>query len=49
LTFEHSGDTYALKEVKSDLLDLSFRTKVPHEVTANLASSAEVEVAMNRE
>jgi hypothetical protein len=48
LVFVHTGDVYALREVKSDLTDVSFSTKVPHEAMASSTSSPEVEVALNR-
>ena len=48
LLFERSGDVYSLKEVKSDLIDLGFSTKVPHEAMASRTSSTQVEVALNQ-
>jgi hypothetical protein len=48
LLFEHSGETYALKEVKSDVLDLTFRTKVPAPAMESRTALPPVEVALNR-
>lgn len=48
LVFEHSGDTYVLKEVKSDVTDLSFSTKVPAVALESRRESPQVEVALNR-
>jgi hypothetical protein len=48
LVFEHSGDIYALQEVKSDVFDLSFRTRVAQLAMASGTSSPQVEVALNR-
>jgi hypothetical protein len=50
LVFDHSGDVYALKEVKSDVIDfgLTFRTKTPQQAMASSVSPAQVEVALNR-
>ena len=45
LVFEHSGDIYALQEVKSDVFDLSFRTRVAQLAMASGTSSPQVEVA----
>ena|SRR5690348_13876203 len=47
LVFAHSGNTYELEEVRSDVIDLHFATKVPEEV-ATVNSHPEVEVALNR-
>ena len=48
LVFEHSGDTYALKEVKSDVTDLTFHTTVPNAAVESRMASPAVEVALNR-
>ena len=50
LLFEHTGDVYALKEVKSDVIDfnLTFPTRVPGQATASRISPSQVEVALNR-
>jgi hypothetical protein len=48
LLFLHSGDVYSLKEVKSDLIDLTFHTKVPPQAMESRMSSPQVEVALNR-
>jgi hypothetical protein len=50
LVFEHSGDVYALKEVKNDVIDLglTFRTKIPQQAMASSVSPSQVEVALNR-
>jgi len=50
LVFEHTGDVYALKEVKSDVIDfnLTFPTRVPGQATASRISPSQVEVALNR-
>jgi hypothetical protein len=50
LVFEHSGDVYALKEVKSDVIDfgLTFRAKMSGQEMVSRISPSEVEVALNR-
>jgi hypothetical protein len=50
LVFDHLGDVYALKEVKSDVIDfdLTFRTKTPQQAMASSVSPSQVEVALNR-
>ena len=50
LVFEHTGDVYALKEVKSDVIDfnLTFPTRVPGQAKASRISPSQVEVALNR-
>jgi hypothetical protein len=50
LVFEHTGDVYALKEVKSDVIEfgLAFYTKVSGQATASRISPSQVEVALNR-
>jgi hypothetical protein len=50
LVFEHAGDVYALKEVKSDVIDfnLTFPTRVSGQATASRVSPSQVEVALNR-
>ena len=50
LVFEHSGDFYALKELKSDVIDfdLTFPTRMPKQETASRISPSRVEVALNR-
>ena len=50
LVFEHSGDVYALKELKSDVIDidLTFPTRVSKQETASRISPSRVEVALNR-
>jgi hypothetical protein len=48
LLFLHSGDTYALKEVKSEEIDLTFQTKVPALVNESRLVLPEVVVALNR-
>lgn len=50
LIFDKSGDTYALKTVKADDIDLSFQDKVPgqkHQERSSLETSSSVEVALN--
>ena len=50
LVFEHTGDVYALKELKSDVIDfdLTFPTRMPKQETASRISPSQVEVALNR-
>jgi hypothetical protein len=48
LVFDHSGNTYSLEEVKSDVVDLTFTTKVPGLAMVSRMKLAQVEVAMNR-
>lgn len=47
LVFQHSGNTYALDELKSDMIDLSFRTRIPDSALESRVASP-VEVALNR-
>jgi hypothetical protein len=49
LVFVHSGNTYALKEVKSDVIDLKFKTRVPEQAIESRAASPHVVVALNRQ
>jgi hypothetical protein len=48
LVFEHIGNMYLLKEVKSDVMDVTFRTRVPEEAMQSRMASPQVEVALNR-
>lgn len=48
LVFKHSGNLYALQEVKSDLIDLGFRTKLPEHAVETSMALPQVEVALNR-
>jgi len=48
LVFDHSGSTYALEEVRSDLIDLTFGTSMPHEAMESRLAPPTVEVALNR-
>jgi hypothetical protein len=48
LVFTHSGDTYALKEVKSEEIDLTFNTRVPAFANESRVEFPEVVVALNR-
>ena len=50
LVFEHSGDFYALKELKSDVIDfdLTCPTRMPKQETASRTSPSRIEVALNR-
>jgi hypothetical protein len=48
LLFAHSGNTYALMEVKSDVTDLTFSTKVPGQAMESRLASSPVIVALNR-
>jgi hypothetical protein len=48
LVFEHSGNTYGLIEVKSDVIDLTFRPRVPEQGMATRVALPPVEVALNR-
>jgi hypothetical protein len=48
LVFKHSGNTYALQEVKSDVIDLTFQTKVPEPAMESSVASPQVEVALNQ-
>lgn len=48
LLFTHSGDTYALKEVKSTEIDLTFNTKAPGLANESRLEAPEVVVALNR-
>ena len=47
LVFEQTGNIYLLKELKSESMDVTFKTKMPAEEVATSASS-QVEVALNR-
>lgn len=47
LVFEHTGNVYVLKEVRDELLDVSFQTKIPAEAMATRSASSPVEVALN--
>ena len=49
LVFNHSGDTYALKEVKSNVIDLTFHTRVPEQAMESRVATPQVEVALNRQ
>jgi len=48
LVFEHTGDIYLLKELKSELLNVAFSTKKPADAAATNEASSQVEVALNR-
>ena len=48
LVFTHSGDVYALEELKSDAYDWVFHTWVPVPATESSNASSQVEVALNR-
>jgi hypothetical protein len=48
LVFAHSGDTYALKEVKSNEIDMTFQTKAPGLTNESRLASPEVVLALNR-
>jgi hypothetical protein len=48
LVFKHSGNTYALEEVKSDVIDLTFHTTVPELAMESRTKLPPVEVALNR-
>ena len=50
LVFEHSGDVYALQEIKCDVIDfdLTFPTRMPKQETASRTSPSRIEVALNR-
>lgn len=48
MVFEHSGNTYSLEEVKSDLVDLTFHSKLPEDAMANSLAPTTVEVALKR-
>jgi hypothetical protein len=48
LVFDHTGDVYALREVKSDVIDLGFRSEAPRQAMTSGTSSPRVEVALNR-
>lgn len=48
MVFEHSGNTYSLEEVKSDLVDLTFRTKLPERAMESSLAPTTVEVALDR-
>lgn len=47
LVFDHSGNTYALREVKDDFVDLTLHTSVPEEEMGSRVLS-HVEVALSR-
>jgi hypothetical protein len=48
LVFKHSGNTYALMEVKSDETDLTFNTRVPSLAMESSLALPQVEVALTR-
>jgi hypothetical protein len=48
LVFEHWGDVYALQELKSDVIDLAFQTRMPVPVMKSGNASSQVEVALTR-
>lgn len=48
LVFEHHGNDYALEEVRSDLVDLVFKTNVPEEAMESSLVAPAVEIALNR-
>ncbi len=48
LVFLHSDGVYALQQVKSDVVDMTFRTRMPEATRQSQAAPSEVEVAMNR-
>lgn len=48
LVFDHSGNTYALEEVRSDLIDLTFATSMPKEVTESRLLLPTVEIPLSR-
>jgi hypothetical protein len=48
LVFEHLGDVYALQELKSDVIDLAFQTRMPVPVMKSGNASSQVEVALTR-
>jgi hypothetical protein len=48
LVFEHTGNIYVLKELKSESLNVTFNTKKPAEAVATSGASSQVEVALNR-
>lgn len=48
LLFNHSGNTYALQEVKSDVINLTFNPRVPAQAMESRMALPEVEVALNR-
>ena len=48
LVFTHSGDVYALEELKSDAYDWVFQTRVPEPAMESHSTSSQVEVAVNR-
>ncbi|HEX4168982.1 MAG TPA: hypothetical protein VHZ55_26255 [Bryobacteraceae bacterium] len=47
LVFDHSGDSYFLKELESDEVDMRFSTESAEREKANDKGSAEVQVKMN--
>ena len=48
LVFRHSGDLYALEELKGDAYNWAFQTWVPVPPIESRNSSSQVEVALNR-
>lgn len=48
LLFVHSGDTYVLQELKGNLEDVSFHSKVLEQILANRVEPTPVAVALNR-
>ena len=48
LVFEHSGNTYVLQKVESDVIDLTFGARIPEQGTESRMASPAVEVALNR-
>ena len=48
LVFKHWGNTYALYELKSDVIDLTFHTTVPELALESRVELPQVEVALNR-
>jgi hypothetical protein len=48
LVFTHSGNAYALEELKSDAYDWVFQTRVPEPAMESRSTSSQVEVALNR-
>jgi hypothetical protein len=48
LVFKHSGNVYALQELKSDAYDWVFQTRVPEPAMERRSTSSQVEVALNR-
>jgi hypothetical protein len=48
LVFEHTGNTYLLKELKGESLNVAFNIKKPASEIATSGVSSQVEVALNR-